>query len=161
MKDIEEFIQSTAQNVLSFEQLNLKNKQYRPLENDALFHLPLIALAILIVARGKRPVNSQELGQLLGECFELCLPGFKGSAQLIGWSANLRYRTAKALSFLEATACVEVSTAEPRRIKTTDKGRRLLADAMSRDRDLEIVLYSVEREFSNEKREQDLRLHGL
>lgn len=62
------------------------------LDNEALFHLPLLAMTILLLSKSKKKPKSDELGQLVGECFERAFVGFKGSSQHLGWSANLRMR---------------------------------------------------------------------
>ena len=78
------------------------------LGNEALFQLPFLAMAILSICKGSRKPVLSELGQIVGECLERTLVGFKGSAQHIGWSANLRIRTVKALTFLEISGLIEV-----------------------------------------------------
>jgi hypothetical protein len=47
--------------------------------------------------------------------------GFKGSAQHLGWSANLRIRTIKAVNFLEATKLIEVNIKNKKQLKQKQK----------------------------------------
>ena len=87
-------------------ELSFDNPRAAPstrLSNEALFHLPLLAITILVLSKDKRKPRINQIGQLVGECFERTFVGFKGSSQHLGWSANLRVRTVRALTFLEAT----------------------------------------------------------
>jgi hypothetical protein len=54
------------------------------LSNEALFHLPLLAITVLLLAKTKRKPRIDELGQLVGECFERTFVGFQGSSQHLG-----------------------------------------------------------------------------
>ncbi|MGU5529003.1 hypothetical protein, partial [Aeromonas caviae] len=89
-----------------------KSEQYNLLDNEALFQLPLISIIILVLAKDKRKPKVAEVGQLVGECIESSFLGFKGSTQHIGWSANLRIRTVKSMSFLENAGLIANSTSK-------------------------------------------------
>lgn len=54
------------------------------LSNEALFQLPLLAMTILLLAKGKNKPDLEHVGELVGECIERSIPGFKGSSQDIG-----------------------------------------------------------------------------
>lgn len=84
------------------------DKRAELLDNETLFQLPLISLIVLIIASGKRKPLVSELGQLVGESIEIVFTGFKGSARNLGWSALLRIRTVKSVSFLEMTGFLEI-----------------------------------------------------
>ncbi|MEG2778999.1 MAG: hypothetical protein RR905_06930, partial [Aurantimicrobium sp.] len=91
--------------------LNLSGEGPSPmhtLDNEALFQLPLLAMTILAISKGRSKPELPEIGQLVGECLERTVAGFKGSSQDIGWSGNLRIRTIKALTFLESTGQVTI-----------------------------------------------------
>jgi hypothetical protein len=118
------------------------------LSNEALFQLPFLAMVIMSISKGTRKPALSELGQLVGECLERTLVGFKGSAQDIGWSANLRIRTVKALTFLETCGLVEVGL-RTKALTLTDKGRVVLERAMSDDTNLSNTLRTVERNYRN------------
>lgn len=80
--------------------LNLSGEGSSPahtLDNEALFQLPLLAMTILAISKAQSKPQLPEIGQLVGECLERTVAGFKGSSQDIGWSGNLRIRTIKAL----------------------------------------------------------------
>lgn len=130
------------------------------LSNEALFHLPLIAITVLMMTKGHVKPGTDELGQLVGDCFERVFPAFRGSAQHLGWSASLRVRTVQAVSFLEQANLVEVD-AQTRKISSTGVGRKVLDRALSQTDDLAETLAEVERSFRNIRAERQLRLGAL
>lgn len=112
--------------------LNLSGEGHSPahtLDNEALFQLPLLAMTILTICKGRSKPELPEIGQLVGECLERTVAGFKGSSQDIGWSGNLRIRTIKALTFLESTGQVIIDKAT-REISATELGKRVYASAV-------------------------------
>lgn len=113
------------------------------LSNEALFQLPLLAMTILALSKGNSKPVLSELGQLVGECLERTVAGFKGSSQDIGWSANLRIRTIKALTFLETTQQVKIDD-HTRRITATDLGRRIYSGAATGDSPLAYAMRTIE-----------------
>jgi hypothetical protein len=120
----------------------------RLLNNEALFQLPLIALIILLMAKDRRKPRISEIGQLVGESIEASMPGFKGSSQNIGWSANLRIRTVKAIGFLELANLVVVDNLKSR-IKITDLGKKVIERALGRNDDLSLGLVHAARAYRN------------
>lgn len=118
------------------------------LSNEALFQLPLLAMVIMVFAKGRRKPVPEELGQLVGECLERAVAGFKGSPQGIGWSANLRIRTVKALTFLEAAGLVVV-TPPRREISLNELGRKVIQQVFETDGQLSVALATVERSYQN------------
>lgn len=99
------------------------------LDNEALFQLPLLAMTILAISKGRSKPTLPEIGQLVGECLERTVAGFKGSSQAIGWSGNLRIRTIKALTFLESTGQVTIDEVT-REVAATDVGRKVYTGAL-------------------------------
>ncbi len=127
------------------------------LDNEALFHLPLLAVTVLMLAKGHRKPKSNELGQLIGECFERTFAGFKGSSQHLGWSANLRVRTVRALTFLEVAGLVSVEDNNSR-ITATDRGRTVIDTALKAESGLSIVLLKIERNYRNLSEEKQIAM---
>lgn len=112
--------------------LNLSGKGPSPahtLDNEALFQLPLLAMTILAICKGRSKPELPEIGQLVGECLERTVAGFKGSSQDIGWSGNLRIRTIKALTLLESTGQIVIDK-ETREISATDLGKKVYTSAI-------------------------------
>lgn len=113
------------------------------LDNEALFQLPLLAMTILVMAKSMSKPQLPEVGQLVGECLERTVAGFKGSSQDIGWSGNLRIRTIKALTFLESTGQVVVEVGS-RRISATDLGKKVYKGAVDGDNLLALAMKTIE-----------------
>ncbi|MGN3964664.1 hypothetical protein ACS0ZG_01110 [Burkholderia gladioli] len=113
------------------------------LDNEALFQLPLLAMTILAISKGQSKPQLPEIGQLVGECLERTVAGFKGSSQDIGWSGNLRIRTIKALTFLESTGLVTIDEAT-RRITSTELGKKVYNDAVKGESLLSLAMKTVE-----------------
>lgn len=146
------------------EKINLKieiPKQHSPLShslsNEALFQLPLLAMTILAMSKGRSKPEISEIGQLVGECLERTVAGFKGSSQDIGWSANLRIRTIKALTFLETAGLAEVDK-RTREILSTTKGRMVYEMASEGETSLALSLQTIERSYQNIRAE--FRIQG-
>lgn len=116
------------------------------LSNEALFQIPLLAMTILAITKGTSKPQLPELGQLVGECLERTVAGFKGSSQDIGWSGNLRIRTIKALTFLEATNQVSVDKAT-RRISATELGKKVYQNAILGEGPLAISMKTIEQSY--------------
>lgn len=118
------------------------------LSNEALFHLPLLALTVLMLSKGRRKPRSQQIGQLVGECLEKSLIGFKGSAQHVGWSANLRVRTVRALNFLEISNLATVDEIKGV-IEATSLGHKVINTVFEKDSDLSYTLRVIEQNYRN------------
>lgn len=113
------------------------------LDNEALFQLPLLAMTILAISKGSSKPQLPEIGQLVGECLERTVAGFKGSSQDIGWSGNLRIKTIKALTFLESTGQVVIEE-HTRRISATDLGKKIYKGAVNEDSRLAVSMKTIE-----------------
>lgn len=127
---------------------NIKQITHSPLDNEALFQLPLISIIILALAKSNRKPKISEIGQLIGECIELTFPSYKGSAQHVGWSANLRIRTVKSLSFLEQANLIIINNRKER-LNITELGKKVVERAMTWDENLEYYLVSISRSYRN------------
>jgi hypothetical protein len=100
------------------------------------------------MAKDRRKPRISEIGQLVGESIEASMPGFKGSSQNIGWSANLRIRTVKAIGFLELANLVVVDNLKSR-IKITDLVKKVIERALGRNDDLSLGLVHAARAYRN------------
>jgi hypothetical protein len=130
------------------------------LSNEAMFHLPLIAITVLMISRSRARPSVGEIGQVVGDCFEQTFVGFRGSAQHLGWSASLRVRTVQALSFLEISGLVEVD-ASSKNISATPLGIKALDRAMSGGSDLGFTLTQISRAYRNIRADKQLRLSAV
>lgn len=125
------------------------------LGNETLFHIPLIALTIVLLARSRTKPKRDEIGMLVGTCFEQSLASFKGSSQELGWSANLRIRTVRALTFLEETALVSINR-NTSRIETTEKGQKFIDRVLKEQTQLCVCLLTIKRNYRNLCKERDV-----
>lgn len=142
----DEFFQEASKKEIILPLDQFSASENHRLSNEALFHLPLLAMTILLLSKTRRKPKSDELGQLIGECFERTFSGFKGSSQHLGWSANLRMRTVKALTFLETVSLVEVDRHDSR-IKATNFGKVVVSRAINIQSDLSYTLQLIERNY--------------
>lgn len=151
----EEFFAKAKNNGLALPDVPSSEMTYTSLNNEALFQLPLLAMTILMLSKGRSKPATQELGQLVGECLERTVKGFKGSSQGIGWSANLRIRTIKALAFLERTGLASVDSHD-NYVKITEHGRRIINKVTEEDSPLCNALLTIERSFENIREERKI-----
>ena len=126
------------------------------LSNEALFQLPLLAMTILAITKGAAKPLLPEIGQLVGECLERTVEGFKGSSQDIGWSGNLRIRTIKALTFLEATRQVIVDK-QTRRISATELGKKVYKTAIEGESPVALSMKTIELSYQYIRDEARIR----
>ena len=153
----DEFFEEADEKKITIRFDNADSSVTHRLSNEALFHLPLLAMTILLLSKSKRKPKSDEIGQLVGECFERTFSGFKGSSQHLGWSANLRMRTVKALTFLEAADLVRVDKSHSR-INATDNGKKVIARATKGHTDLAYTLQLIERKYRDIEVEKQISL---
>jgi len=136
--------------------LPAKTEYHSSLDNEALFQLPLLAMVILTLSKGTSKPKLAELGQLVGECLERTVIAFKGSSQDIGWSANLRIRTVKALTFLERVGFVVVDGHDGR-VSIEARGRSVIDFVLDGQSPLATALLTVERSYENIRAERLIR----
>lgn len=139
----------------------MKNSKAREdtLDNEALFQLPLISIIILVLAKDRSKPRISELGQLVGECIEKTFIGFKASDQNVGWSANLRIRTVKAINFLERSKLIVINNRKEM-VVITELGKKVVDRAFQWDQNLEYNLKLIARSYRNIRvsRQLDLEL---
>lgn len=144
----EQFFESISKRNIEISFTNEEVQKKYNLNNEALFQLPLIAIVVLLLSKEKRKPSITEIGQLVGESIESAMVGFKGSSQHIGWSAILRIRTVKAISFLERSELVTIRKSDNRMI-ATPLGQKVIERALSNDDDLSYNLSMIRRAYRN------------
>lgn len=144
--NIDDFFNSTA---ISNIEINVitENKSNR-LDNEALFQLPFISLVILLLAKDRKKFPIESFGILVGQSIESSMVAFKGSSQHLGWSANLRIRTVKSLSFLEQANLVIVHNNKGQ-IIATELGKKIIKSALSQNDNLAYNLAEISRAYRN------------
>ncbi|WP_353389549.1 hypothetical protein [Halopseudomonas sabulinigri] len=143
-----EFFDSVEGKELSLPVSSFRSSDQYRLSNEALFQLPLISMIVLLMAKDRRKPKVAEVGQLVGESIEASMIGFKGSAQHVGWSANLRVRTVNAITFLESASLIQVDNRKGR-LAITDVGKKVVDRALSYDDDLAYNLSVIARSYRN------------
>lgn len=152
----DEFFNEAARLSLRPPRLPPETEYHSSLDNEALFQLPLLAMVILTLSRGSSKPRFAELGQLVGECLERTVVGFKGSSQDIGWSANLRIRTVKALTLLERLGLVVVDDRDGR-VYIETPGRAVIDRVLLGESPLAAALLTVDRSYENIRAERRIR----
>jgi len=130
------------------------------LDNEALFHLPFISMVILLMTKDARKPKIPDLGQLVGDCFERTFTAYKSSSQHLSWSANLRIRTVKALSFLELSKLIIVENRKGK-VTATELGKKVVNDAIEANSDLSYNLLTMQRNYRNICKERQMELELL
>ncbi len=74
--------------------------------------------------------------------------GFKGSSQLLGWSANLRIRTVTALNFLESV-CLIIIDERNNKLNITKLGKKVIDEVFIYESDLSYNLALIDRAYRN------------
>jgi hypothetical protein len=98
---------------------------------DALFHLPLLALAIMVIAR-RTPFSTTLLGRRVTSLLVEHFTALRQSSHGLETSITLRRRCADALAFLEAAGLTAVSQDRQRIVTLTQEGKSHL-DRAARD----------------------------
>jgi hypothetical protein len=98
---------------------------------DALFHIPLLALAIMVIAR-KESFRTVVLGKSVAALLVEQFVALRRVPHGLGTSLTLRRRCADALAFLESAKMVSVSQNDKRSVSLTQSGKDRL-DHGSRD----------------------------
>jgi len=100
---------------------------------DALFHLPLLALAVIVIAR-RTPFPTSALGRSVAMLLAENFKALNRSEHGLTTSLTLMHRCADALAFLEAAGLVSVSQDRRRVITLTPAGKRHLDRAGQDDK---------------------------
>lgn len=144
----DEFFEIVSNKQIRIDIKDIEKQESVGLNNEALFQLPLIALIILLLSKNRVKPRASEVGSLVGKLLEDVMLGFKGSSQLLGWSANLRIRTVTALNFLESVQLVLVDESN-KKLNITKLGKKVIDKAFSYETDLSYNLALIERSYRN------------
>ncbi|CAI1111533.1 hypothetical protein [Serratia quinivorans] len=144
----DEFFEIVSNKQIRIDIKDIEKQESVGLNNEALFQLPLIALIILLLSKNRVKPRASEVGSLVGKLLEDVMLGFKGSSQLLGWSANLRIRTVTALNFLESVQLILVDESN-KKLNITKLGKKVIDKAFSYETDLSYNLALIERSYRN------------
>jgi ABC-type multidrug transport system fused ATPase/permease subunit len=105
---------------------------------DAIFHLPLLALAVMVIARQK-PFKTVALGRSVAMLLVEHFSALRRSAHAFETSMTLRRRCADSLAFLEAAGLMAVSADSQRIVTLTRAGKTHLDHALRESNDLGLL----------------------
>lgn len=128
-------------------------------KTEALFHLPLLAISILVVAnRKKNKLLVSDVGYLTGVLLAETFPRLKTAASKLRWSLRMRKQSAEAVFFLESTGLIVVSLDESRSISLTEKGKTALNMAATDSSDLALLISRINRAYRRSEDQEGLFL---
>jgi hypothetical protein len=106
---------------------------------DALFHLPLLALITMVIAR-RKPFRTMILGRNVASLLVEHFSALRNSPHSLETSLTLRRRCADALAFLEAAGLVTVSDDSQRIVSLSDEGKKQFNSAITDRTDLGLLI---------------------
>jgi hypothetical protein len=137
--DVDSFLESIAATDVIMSPMGSRPPGRAPETIDALFHLPLLALATMVIARRtefRTMVLGRNIAMLLIEHFA----ALRRSPHGLETSLTLRHRCADALAFLEATGLATISRDSRRIVALTDTGKTNLDRAARDQSDLGLLV---------------------
>ena len=121
--DVNSFLESIAGAELSFSFSASEISAGRPPEKmDALFHLPLLALATMVIARNKKSFPTSSLGRVVAQLLIEHFNALHQAPHGLETSITLRRRCAEALAFLEAAGLRRLGGSGIRALLTRELG---------------------------------------
>lgn len=121
--DVDAFVESVSASGLRLSPANAGVAPGRAPETmDALFHLPLLALAMMVIAR-RTPFRTVVLGRNVAMLLIEHFAALRRSPHGLETSLTLRRRCADALAFLEAAGLASVSQDRQRIVTLTQAGK--------------------------------------
>lgn len=122
--DVDAFLESVSAAGLRLSSASVGTMSERAPETmDALFHLPLLALAMMVIAR-RTPFRTVVLGRSVAMLLVEHFVALHRSPHGLETSLTLRRRCADALAFLEAAGLVIVSQDRQRTVTLTEAGKK-------------------------------------
>jgi hypothetical protein len=115
-----------------------------PEKADALFHLPLLALAVMVIAR-HAAFRTIALGRTVAALLVEHFSGLRTSPHGLETSITLRRRCADALAFLEAAGLTAVTDDSLRFVSLTASGKDRLDLALRDTTDLGMFVRQLRR----------------
>ncbi|NIK63518.1 hypothetical protein [Xanthomonas cannabis] len=138
--DVESFLNSLSKEDLRFSitEDRLPSRS-APETIDALFHLPLLALVVMVIAT-QATLSTVLLGRKVALLLVEHFSALRHSPQGLEASLTLRRRCADALAYLEAANLVTVSNDPMREIALTQAGKKRLEAASRNVNDLGLMI---------------------
>jgi hypothetical protein len=137
--DVDAFLKSVSESGLRLPAGVSKAPGRAPETMDALFHLPLLALAVMIILR-RTPFQTFALGRKVALLLVENFKALSGSQHELETSLTLMRRCADALAFLEAAGLVTISQDRRRVITLTPEGKNHIDRAGRASNDLGLLI---------------------
>lgn len=143
--DVDAFLETVSKAGLRLAPANTAALRARAPETmDALFHLPLLALALMVIAR-RTPFRTVALGRNVAMLLVEHFSALRRSPHGLETSLTLRRRCADALAFLEAAKLAAVSPDPQREVTLTAEGKRHFDRAAREANDLGLLIRELLR----------------
>jgi len=118
------------------------------LGNEGLFHVPLLALCILIVSQGKKgELCTADLAAWTGATLGNHFSGIDAARRKLEWSIQHRRRCADALVFLENVGLVTITQGQDRSVRCTDTGYTFVRKLLQQADETGVFCRSLERSY--------------
>lgn len=137
--NVDAFLERISERNLSLPATRASTTGRAPEKVDALFHLPLLALAVMVIAR-RKPFRTTALGSNVALLLTEHFTALKHTPHALETSLTLRRRCADALAFLEAAVLVAVSPDRLRTVTLSSAGKANLDHAMRDSTDLGLLV---------------------
>ena len=148
--DVDDFLELASRSDVRLPEANVGASARAPEAMDALFHLPLLAIAMMIIVR-RRPFEAAVLGRRVAVLLTQHFSPLRRSPHGLETSVTLLRRCADALAFLEASKLVTVSANARREVTLTPIAKRRLDQAGREASDLGLLVRGL---LSNQGRVQ-------
>jgi hypothetical protein len=120
------------------------------LSADGMFHIPLLAMCMLVVAHAQRgTLSTADLAAWTGATLGRHFSNIQAAHRKLEWSLAHRRRCAEALVFLEnvGLATVNVNGTQTRQVKCAPSGSVLLADLVKRGGEAGLLVSGLRRAY--------------
>ena len=115
---------------------------------DSLFYVPLLALSILVVARGQKgALATADIAVWTAAVLSRYFSGISESRRRLDWSMPHRRRCADALVFLESIRLLRVEERPHRQIECTPEGYKFVRELLGRPDEVGLFCRSLERSY--------------
>jgi hypothetical protein len=137
--NVDAFLERISERNLSLPATRESTIARAPEKVDALFHLPLLALAVMVIAR-RKPFRTTVLGSNVALLLTEHFTALKHTPHALETSLTLRRRCADALAFVEAAGLVAVSPDRLRTVTLSSEGKSNLDRATRDSSDLGLLV---------------------
>lgn len=146
MKRLDEFSEEARKAQLHLQIDSDKLDQALLFGTDGVFHVPLLALCILIIARSKKvDLWTADLAAWTGATLGRHFAGSPGTQRKLEWSLQHRKRCADALVFLENVQLVSVQETPQRTVRCTARGLEFVRTILRRTDEVGVLLRGLDR----------------